>query len=160
MKMDEIQNFVDSFITFYNNSLQLSKAEEKRAIQNMKDDGLLSPPKSSFSFDESIKDIADSGLVFFNPKSGLEIAFGINSAFPVDKNPFLNPEESAENTLFLMANESFSVELVHFCVNCCKDKLSYFREKQGKQVLENLDFMLRFWKKEVYHTQPSISLIG
>jgi hypothetical protein len=106
------------------------------------------------------KEISDSGLVFFNPKSGLEIALAINSAFPVDGNPFYTEEESDEHIIRLLVAEEISAELVMYCVDNYKDDLKLFKSELGKLYLDNLDFLLLFWKRGNFYTRPSISFTG
>jgi len=47
-----------------------------------------------------------------------------------------------------------------YCIDNCKSKLSFFKNDIGKKYLDDIDFLLRFWKKDNYHTIPSISYIG
>ncbi|WP_158857732.1 hypothetical protein [Lunatibacter salilacus] len=44
-------------------------------------------------------DIEEFGLVFFNPKSGLEMGWGITDAFPLPSNPSFDEEESEDRVL-------------------------------------------------------------
>jgi hypothetical protein len=57
-------------------------------------------------------------------------------------------------------DESISTELAMYCINNCKKNLPFFSEGGGKKYLNDIDFLLRFWKKESYHSKPSVTLVG
>jgi hypothetical protein len=98
--------------------------------------------------------------VFFNPKSGLEIALAVNCAFPLPNNPFFNVEDSEEDIMFLLISDEMSTELAMFCIDNCKNNLPFFKEGVGKRYLDDIDFLLRFWKKDNYLAKPSITYTG
>ena len=155
LKTSEIDKFNADFVEFYNKSLNLSDKQIKAASDRLKQDG--------FFIKDSTIDFSDqdeNGLVFMNPKSGCEIAFDINSAFPLPDNPFYREAKSKEDVLHLLINENISKELALFCIEHCKNKLPFFKEEPGKAYLVDIDFLLRFWKTSNYHTQPSITYTG
>jgi len=155
LKTSDIDKFNSDYIEFYNKSLNLSHKEKKAARDRAKKDGLF---LKDTNFDFS--DQGENGLVFMNPKSGCEIAFDINSAFPLPMNPFYNEAESEEHILHLLINENLSKELALFCIEHCKNKLPFFKVGLGKAYLKDMDFLLRFWKTSNYHTQPLITYTG
>jgi hypothetical protein len=57
-------------------------------------------------------------------------------------------------------DESISPEIVFFCIENCKEKLPFLNSDLGKKYLDDIDFLLRFWKKENYHTKPAITFTG
>jgi hypothetical protein len=59
----------------------------------------------------------------------------------------------------LMSNE-LSAELAMYCIDNCKNQLPFFNEAIGKKYLEDIDFLLRFWKKDHYFPIPQITYIG
>ena len=99
-------------------------------------------------------------MVFFNPKSGAEIALGVNSAFPEKNNPFYNKNESEEHIMRLFSAEGLSKELAIYCVNNFKKDLTFFKSAEGNLYLDNLDFLLRFWKRGNYFPKPTITFTG
>jgi hypothetical protein len=155
MPAKDFQNFMEAFIDFYNKSLKLSpnqiKAAEKRGSGKFSD--------NKEENDYKYADVDESGLVFFNSKSGLEMAWGVNSAFPLPHNPYFNQSESDENTMFLLASKVMSTELVMYCIEECGSKLTFFTGNPGKDYLRDIDFLLRFWKKEEYYTRPAVTLV-
>ena len=110
-------------------------------------------------YDDYSKNVKSS-LVFFNPKSGLEIISGYNSDFPLPDNKFFKPEESEEHFNELLYDENTSAELVYFCIDNCHKKLPFLKETEYKIILNDLDFLLRFWKKENYFSLPRISILN
>lgn len=156
MKSDKIDDFIRKYTDYFNDSLKLSKKERKKAIKKARADGFFGEPDKSHDY----SDISESGLVFFNPKSGAEVALGINSAFPLPNNPFFNENESEDHIMSLLMDEDFSKELVMYCINNSKSKLPFFKESTAKMYLENFDFLLRFWKKDSYFAKPSITYTG
>ena len=156
MPSEKIDDFIKSYAVFFNASLKLSAKEQKQAKQRAKDEGFFGTEDQPINYEE----VSETGLVFFNPKSGIEIALDTNSAFPLAKNPYFDKVESEEQILRLFMDESLSVELVMHCIDNCKSNLPFFKEGIGKLYLKDIDFLLRFWKKDSYHAKPSITFTG
>lgn len=152
---EKIEEFYKGYMEFYNETLNLSEKEVRKVKQRLKNDGFIVKEKQ-----KDFSKLSETGLVFFNPKSGVEIAFCINSAFPLPSNPYFKEEDSEDDVMYLLMHESFSKELVLYCIEHCKSRLSFFADGVGKRYLEDFDFLLRFWKKGSYHTVPSITLVG
>ncbi len=53
-----------------------------------------------------------------------------------------------------------SKELLLFAIEHCRQDLGFFQIGTGKDLIEDIDFLMRFFKKEHYHTKPAITLIG
>jgi len=156
MPSEKLNDFVKNYTEYFNASLRLSAKEQKQAKQRAKDDGFFGTDSEPINYEE----VPDTSLVFFNPKSGVEIAFATNSAFPLPNNPYFKEAESEEHILRLLMDESISVELTMYCIDNCKSKLPFFKEGVGEAYLKDIDFLLRFWKKDSYHTIPSITFTG
>lgn len=153
---NKIEEFYIAYTEFFNNSLNLSKKEIKKAKQRAKEDGFFATENKHKDYSE----ISETGLVFFNPKSGSEIALAVNSAFPLPTNPYFDKENSDEHIMRLLMDESISTELAMYCIDNCKTELEFFNNGVGKMYLDDIDFLLRFWKKDNYHAKPSITYIG
>ncbi|SEA19098.1 hypothetical protein SAMN05216365_13151 [Porphyromonadaceae bacterium NLAE-zl-C104] len=141
---------------FFNKSLNLSEKEREESEERVRKEGLKKSENQSFVFPEDF----ETGLVFFNSKSGCEMVFEVNSAFPLPDNPYFRPELSEKHIHRLLMDESISSELVMFCIDNCREKLPFFNAGPGQQYLGDIDFLLRFRKRGNYHTVPSITLIG
>jgi hypothetical protein len=155
MKSDKIDEFYRSYIDFYNKSLNISDKELKESQERRRKEGFFNIKNES----ENYFEVSETGLVFFNPKSGVEIALEVNSAFQMPNNPYFEEVLSEDHILRLLMDESISTELAMFCIDNCKTKLPFFKEGVGKLYLKDIDFLLRFWKKNNYHSKPSISFI-
>ncbi len=150
-----IEEFYKGYIEFFNNT-NLSEKEIREAKQRARNDGFFGTNDTHKDFSE----VSETGLIFFNPNSGGEIALAVNSAFPMSSNPYFKEEDSEEHVMRLLMDESLSTELAMYCIDNCKTKLSFFTKGVGKKYIEDIDFLLRFWKKDNYHSIPSITYIG
>ncbi|NLT52213.1 MAG: DUF3843 family protein [Ignavibacteria bacterium] len=156
VESEKINEFFKNTTEHYNASLNLPKKERDEAQQRAKVDGFFGGEKKQQNFAV----VSASGLVFFNPNKGVEIALDVNSAFPLPNNPFYNKEESEEHTMRLLMAADFSKELVMFCIDNCKAELPFFNKKEGELYLVDIDFLLRFWKKGSYFSNPLITFTG
>lgn len=157
MASNVIEDFYKNFTEYFNNSLNLTKKENEEAKKRARKEGYFGD-KDNNKID--LSENFETGLFFFNPKSGGEIAFGVNSAFPLSNNPFYKIEESEDDILHLLMSEELSTELVKHCIDNCKTDLPFFNKNVGKKYLADMDFLLRFWKRENYHSKPSITYTG
>lgn len=155
MPAQDFQDFTEGFIDYYNKSLKLNTNQ----IEALGKRGSGEFSENEEENDSNYADVDEPGLVFFNPKSGLEMAWGISSAFPLPHNPYFDQSESDENTMFLLVSKEMSKELAMYCIAECGSKLTFFTEKPGKDYLGDIDFLLRFWKREEYYTQPAVTLV-
>jgi len=156
LESSKIKAYLKGYTEHYNTYLKLSKNELKKAKERSNKEGFKREGFESMDF----TDRAESGLVFFNPKSGVEVALNVNSAFPSPENPFFDIEESKEAIMHLFMSEDISTELAMYCVDNYKDKLPFFTEDDGRIFLHDIDFLLRFWKKNNYFTVPAITFTG
>jgi len=157
MPSSKLEDFMQKYIEFHNKSLKLSKKEIEESEKRQRKDGFFGGEKP-LSFD--LTETGKTAIVFFNPKGGCEILFDIHSAFPLPNNPYFKEEQSKNHLMDLLAGETASTELVLFCIDNCKSKIPFFNQETGKRLLEDMDFMLRFWKSENYFRTPSITLTG
>ncbi len=156
MASEKIEAYIKSYTEYFNNALNLSAKEIEEAKQRARNDGFFGTNDEKRDFTK----VADAGLVFFNPKSGVEIALSVNSAFPLPNNPFFDIEQSTDDIMFLLISDEMSTELALFCIDNCKKNLPFFNEGIGKLYLKDIDFLLRFWKRANYHAKPSITFTG
>ncbi len=156
LSSDNINSFMKAYIEFFNDSLKLTKKQREEAKKRSEEEGHFEKEDNDIDFDE----MSESGLIFFNNKSGLEVAMGLNSAFPTKTNPFYNKKDSEQHIWQLIFSDEISTELVMYCVDNFKKDLSFFEKEENKFILNNLDFLLRFWKRGTYFTKPSITFTG
>lgn len=149
MPTKNLKSFSQEFIEYHNDKITKAKKQKNKAKK----------PGIEHIGEIDLEAVTESGLFFFNSKGGGEMAYGINSAFPLKNNPFYLEEDSEEDIMFLLGSEFFSTELAMYCINNFKNDLPFFKKELGQMILENIDFLLRFWKKENYHTIPAISFV-
>ena len=158
MLKKNIDDFFQRYTRRYQSLVKLTEKERKASRRRARKEGFSAT--NEVPIDIHLPEDAESCLVFFNPKSGVEVAYGVNNAFPLPNNPFFDADHSREDIMFLLSSEEISTELAMFCIDHCKDDLDFFQAGFGKLLLEDLDFMLRFWKKEHYFSKPSITFAG
>lgn len=157
MRIHKIGQYCKDFMNFYSEFLKLSTEEKAASLKRAKKAGFINPSKNIKLQSASIE---DTGLVFFNPKSGIEIVENLNACFPMDHNPYHdNADEktitACINTLIM--TDICSAELVRHWIKLCKEKLVYFESVHGQHIYNNLDLLVRFWKVENYITVPTIA---
>ena len=103
MPTNKLMDFNKDYIQFFNDSLNLSEKEIKEARERSRKDGFFGDEKEE---PKDFTEIAETGLVFFNPKSGVEFAMEVNSAFPLPTNPYFDKEESEDHIFRLFMDES------------------------------------------------------
>tara|TARA_R110002050_G_C8942767_1_gene512709 strand:+ start:86 stop:1696 length:1611 start_codon:yes stop_codon:yes gene_type:complete len=156
MTSESIDDFIRRYTEYFNDSLNLSDKEKEEAKQRARNDGFFGTKIENKIYSE----VSETGLVFFNPKSGVEIALAVNCAFPLPNNPFFKVEQSEDDIMFLLISDELSTELALFCIDNCKNDLPFFKKGIGKMYLKDIDFLLRFWKKDNYYAKPSITYTG
>ena len=154
---NQIDEFIRKYTEYFNHSLNLTKKERKEAKKRARKDGFFGTDNNKT---KNYSEVSETGLVFFNPKSGVEIALAVNSAFPLSENKYFNKQASTEHIMRLFFAEDLSTELAMYCIDNCKTKLPFFQAGEGKKLLNDIDFLLRFWKKNNYHTVPTITFTG
>ncbi|MGB3342451.1 MAG: DUF3843 family protein [Aequorivita sp.] len=158
LKPYEIDTFVNEFQLQYQKDLGLSTEEIKNAHERGKKEGFLggehNDNKNNFGDDFEV------ATCFFNPNSGIELAMDVCHAFPVANNPYFEKSKSEDDIMEVLINPEISTELAEYCIELAKDKLPFFKDGKGALFFEDMDFLLRFWKKENYFTKPNISLTG
>jgi hypothetical protein len=92
------------------------------------------------------------GMVFFNRGSGIQTAFGFNDLVPDPDNRWYSQEEAGEEAMRLLYSNFISGDWMHYLAENYDIPGLSFPGLGGKELLmENLDFMLRFWKRKGYY---------
>ncbi len=157
MPTGEVEKFVKGYYDFYNSSLNISPAEKEEAVKRAKAEGFLG---GEDNFQSRLGEFEEQALVFFNPESGIEMAFGVTDAFPLPNNPLCDIKNSDEAVIHVLMSDEISAELAKFCIEKGKSKLPFFKQGVGKEYLKDIDFLLRFWKGSYYLSKPEISFTG
>lgn len=153
---NDLQKTIDSFMDFNNVSLSKNEKDKNKKIDESKQ---RQREKGYFGEESKIEIIENGNLVlFYNPNSGIEIFNDIADIFPDKNNPYYKVEDVNKIKMFLFS-PIYSKELTEFYIENYSNKLNFFKTGTGKKYLKDFDFLLRFWKKENYHTLPSITLL-
>ena len=154
---EQAGKFALEFMEFYKKSLQISSRDEREAVKRARKKGLPGMPVE-LDFDDEVKNLP--GFVFFNPESGIEIAYGFNEYIPDPDNPFYDKEKSREAAIEILISPEVSRECSLYLAGLMEfGTLCFPGEPDGKNLEENLDFLLRYWKRKNYYSKPEISLI-
>lgn len=158
LKPDEIDDFITNFQIQYEKELGLSEEEIKNAKARSKKDGYFGGDDLDIAggFQEDF----EIATCYFNPNSGIEFAMDVSSAFPVAFNPYFEKAKTENDIFEVLISPGISKEMTQYSVGLIKDKLPFFKTGKGAKLYDDLDFLLRFWKKEAYFTAPNISYIG
>lgn len=152
---EEMEKFVQGYYEFFNKSLQLSKKEVKEAKERSKKKGLLIPEKKIKLPFHNLP-----GIVFFNKNSGIEMIFGYNNIIPDPQNPYYDKNANHNEAVNLFYSEHVGGELAAYLLKNYKLPGAKFPgEEDENTLMDNMDFMLRFWKPKNYHSKPEITLI-
>ncbi len=155
----ELEFFMEKFYTNYNKSLGLSKNESQEAYKRVKKKGFLKSETNPEKVFEEFDDVPV--IVFFNLKSGIEMYLGLYEFIPDPGNAMYNPKAKNDELLSLVFSDEYSPEFVKFLVEEYKlPGIKFPGEEENQNILlDNLDFMMRFWKRDKYHTKPQVTLI-
>jgi hypothetical protein len=146
--MTELHGFIREFYRYHNEKISgVPQKENKRET----------------GFDKSLlegdrKDETNI-ILFFNKNSGLEIAF-YGEYIPDENNPCYNPEHEPMEKTNLLFDKTVSKEFVEYVLGNYKISFNLFpNDIDNRLLLDNLDFILRFYKKDNYHTKPQITMV-
>lgn len=156
LKSSDLDNFIQDFNEYYNDTLQLSEKNRIKALKRARKEVLFINQNKEL---EGLSDLSEDVLVFFNPKSGIEIAYGINNLFPLESNPQGKDGFDEQDFIELLVSQEFSLELVRYCVSLWENSGNEIIKKR-EVYLKELDFLLRYWKGSSYYSIPQITLTG
>ncbi len=140
---------------FYIDSLGLRRRERRARLDpilsDIRDAALASDEASGLE-ENSGSEKAKPEMVFFNPEYGFEMASEYNDLIPDPDNPWYDPELPAGECMSLLYSDSISGRWAHHMVEEYDLPGLAFPGEKGREILlENLDFMLRFWKEKYYY---------
>ena len=148
----DLQDFVNGFISFYQ-----EQAAKKRPGQSK---GLKTQPLKAGKFADDDKMRNESWFLFFNPASGIELAYSFNNIIPDKDNPNYKKDYDWDHVMDLLIGKSYSKEFIEYLVdNYEMEGFQFPHEATGDMLIQNLDFMLRFWKRENYYAKPRLTLV-
>lgn len=150
---NEMYDLFDNYFQFHNDKKELER--QKKGLSSKTHQPIKNPrPKEKNELDEIPR------MIYFNPETGLEVVIGYNSIVPDPDNPYYDPDYDSFEVLELFSSDYVSKELSCYLIQNYNLKPTGFLGGDDASVLmNNLDFIFRFYKKESYHAKPQISFI-
>ncbi|MEA3462466.1 MAG: DUF3843 family protein [Bacteroidota bacterium] len=161
--MKKAGEFIRDFLFFYTESLDLPASEQEEEKDLIME---FEPDRNPYTDTNSDSGELIPGMVFFNPDSGFETAFGYNELIFGPDNPWgISPEtgkdpgsgpddteeteeETEEETSRLLYSQYISGQWMHYLAEHYELPGLSFPGEGGEELMEeNFDFILRFWKK-------------
>jgi hypothetical protein len=128
--MDEMNAFVIEFLEYY--------AGDKRVVS------YADPSKGNVPEDVP-------GMLFCSAVSGIHTVFGLNSCIPDEENPWYDEAEAEDDTERLLHSPYITGEWMHHLLENYHLPVPEFPGiRETHFVVDNLDFLLRFWKRRAY----------
>jgi len=96
------------------------------------------------------------GMIYCDPETGIELVFGYNDLIPDSRNTWYaedgNGEDRAGAAMMMMESQYISGNWMKYLVSSYDLPGLDFPGPDGQDLLlDNLDFMLRFWKRKDYY---------
>ncbi|QHI37268.1 hypothetical protein IMCC3317_26470 [Kordia antarctica] len=157
---NKVDDFIQSFITHHNDTLKLSKEEIKESEERIKKEGFFHEEFSNQEEDQNFIDVNEKVVLFFNPSSGIEIFYGLETIFPNETHNSNLLEITKSDIISLLFSPEYSPELIHYFIKKFKNKVSILKESPLKEYIAELDFLLQFSKINHYEEQNRITFIG
>jgi len=148
----DLRDFLNDFIKYY------SEQEAKKRPGKSKN--FKSPLLKAGKFADDVEMHNNSWFIFFNPVSGIEIAYGFNEMIPDKDNPNFDKDYDWDDAMALLTGKIYSKEFIEYLVDNYEiEGFQFPNGTSGDMLLQNLDFMLRFWKRENYYAEPHLTLV-
>jgi len=93
-------------------------------------------------------------VVFLNEKSGLEVA-RVAKGIPDSDNPWFDANVVEEVWNIILMSDSISTEFAKTCVATYGEASRFFEKEPKSYYLNDLDFLLRYWKCNHYPSYPN-----
>ncbi len=104
----------------------------------------------------NVDDDSENIVVFFNPQGGVEFYADMAHFISCPGNPFFVSDSEA-NIETLLFDECISTEFVSLLIENRMIEIEPLLGEGGYQyVWNNCDFLLRYWKREYYRTEPKL----
>ena len=142
--------------------INLARTHTKMVTPNITDRELDDAYKNDFKVDMSQMPFEkDEAMgIFFSSKRGIEVyREGVISCMPDKNNPFYAHQEF--DLCDLIMNRSISVEFINYIIKnnlirLCVD--GYENPDLYGIIMENLDFLLRFYQQSNYFSKPQVTI--
>jgi hypothetical protein len=149
-------SFIRDFLAYHNRSLMRS-ARKGRKGRKLSGQDVLLENKYKNKDTDLVQIEAIPGMVFCDPDSGIELVFGFNDLIPDARNKWYMSDDTEEDpgneTMMMLESPHISGKWMNYLVSNYYLPGLEFPGLSGRELLiDNLDFMLRFWKREGYYS--------
>jgi hypothetical protein len=145
-------SFIRDFLAFHNRSLRKGQKGRKVAEED------LFPEKEHKDMNPDLAEVeALPGMIFSDPDSGIDLVFGFNDLIPDTRNKWYMGEDTEEDpgndAMMMLGSYHISGKWMKYLVSNYYLPGLEFPGLGGRELLlNNLDFMLRFWKRKGYYS--------
>jgi hypothetical protein len=147
-------SFISDFLTYHNRSLMKSARKGRKGRKLSGQDVL--PENSNKNLDpDPDRDEVPPGMIFCDPDSGIELVFGFNDLIPDARNKWYMGDDDevdpVNESMMMLESPHISGKWMHYLVSTYDLPDLKFPGLSGRELLlDNLDFVLRFWKRDNY----------
>ncbi len=150
-------SFIRDFLAYHNKSIKRYARKRRKHREPPEQDVLPGSPYNDTDRDpDLVQDEDIPGMIFCDPDSGIELVFGFNDLIPDIRNRWYEEEVEEGNgdeVMMMLESPHISGKWMHYMVAHYDFPGLEFPGLSGRELLmDNLDFMLRFWKRKGYHS--------
>ena len=125
--------------------------------------GMDSMDRKTFDMNDvaiNVDEDSENLVIFFNPRTGMEFYPNIAQCISVWDNPYYD-QNAATNIEKLIRDDRVSSDFIIFLIDNHMIEIEPISGAGGYHYIwANCDFMLRYWKKERYKSEPSLYVRG
>lgn len=149
------EEFIQDFLSHHNKSLMKSLRKE-RGGRKINEPDLIPEIKQRIPDADHIEIETIPGMVYCDPDAGIEMVFGHNDLIPDSRNKWYSADNTEEyltdGTLMMLESKHISGNWMKYMATNYDLPGLEFPGLGGRELMmDNLDFILRFWKREGYY---------
>lgn len=151
---EAMNKFVADWFVFYN-----EKAEEQN-IKDGKTDTLKRDKAPNYSTPKSPDD-DEPRILFFNRETGVEIIMGYSHLIPDKNNPSFDKDYDPLDMVDIFTSEVIGHQLTKYLIETYNiySMMDEDDEDTNTMFRNECDFLMRFYKPQSYHQEPTITLL-
>lgn len=152
--METAKGFIRDFLAYHNKSIMDSQHKEHKD-REIEEVDMIPEIKPRTKDSDKIDTKTIPGMVYCDPDTGIALAFGHNELIPDPRNKWYRGDHAEGNnsdgTFSMLESQLISGNWMKYLVSNYDLPGLGFPGLSGQVLLmDNIDFMLRFWKREGY----------
>jgi hypothetical protein len=149
------EGFIRDFLAYHNKS-KMDSLHKERKDRKIQEADMFPEIKPRTTDSDQIDTETIPGMVYCDPDTGIALVFGHNEMIPDPRNKWYTDGNAEENvsdgTLIMLESQHISGNWMKYLASNYDLPGLEFPGLGGRELLvDNLDFMLRFWKREGYY---------